>query len=118
MKNVLLVLFAMVLSSKSLAEGYSPDKLSIKVAEAYCQSLVQMTKPQVDASQILANVNANIKGGSAEGKKVIYVSYKYNTPGAGYACAFFDYTRGRLQLAEFGEVWPDGNKNTIVNRLY
>lgn len=120
MKIILVITLALVVMSFDLAgaNGYTPDKLSIKMAEANCQNLVFMTKPQTDANQLLVNVTAKIHGKAVNNKKVIIVSFKYNIQGSGYACAFFDYTKGRLQLAEFGEFGPGENKSTTTNLLY
>ena len=118
MRKIIFVFCLLLVPGYCFAVEFTPDKQSTKVAEAHCQSLVYMTKTQTDASQILANVHATVKSGSSKGKKLIFVTYKYNVNGAMYFCAFVDYTRGRLQLAEFGEIWPDGNKNTIVKKLY
>lgn len=118
MQSITIILLLALSFSAHSAGVYTPDKLSTKVAESYCQSLILMSKPSTDAAQILANVHAKIKGGSADGKKQILVVFRYSTPGAGFVCAFTDYTRGRLQLAEFGEIWPDGEKNTKAVRLY
>lgn len=117
---LILIVLILLIASFDLASAneYAPDKLSIKMAEANCQELVFMTKTQTDANQLLINVSAKIHGRSVNNKKVIIASFKYNIEGSGYACAFFDYTKGRLQLAEFGELWPGDNKNTIVKLLY
>lgn len=118
MKSITVILLLVLSFSAQSADVYTPDKLSTKVAEAHCSSLVLMSKPSTDAAQILVNVQADIIGGSADGRKIVSVVYLYNTPGAAFGCVFFDYTRGRLQLAEFGEFWPDGEKNTKAVRLY
>ena len=118
MKTFLICCMLILLPVIVHADEYNPDKRSSSRAAVYCMDLIIMTKTPSEAGGLLLEVRAKIHTRSKDGKKVIIASYNYNTKGAGYACAFLDYTDGHLQLLEFGELWPAGNKNTIVNPLY
>lgn len=97
---------------------YEPGKMIEKRADLACQSLAQISLGREENASITLHTKPQTIGTSHDGKKVIAVSYPYRSDGVRFACVFYDYTDGQLQLIEFGHVGKNGEKITKVNLLY
>jgi len=105
----------------SLAEEqyrYEPGKLVEKKADLYCQSLASISLGIQEMVSISVHTKPKFIGTAHNGKKVIAVSYPYRSDGIKFACVFYDYTNGQLQLLEFGHAGPKVDDITKVKLLY
>ena len=97
---------------------YEPGKLVEQKAELYCQSLANMSLGMQETVSISVHTKPKFVGTSHNGKKVIAVSYPYRRDGITFACIFYDYTNGLLQLLEFGHAGKNVDDITKVKLLY
>lgn len=97
---------------------YEPGKLVELRAKQYCQTLAGMSLGRQAIVSISVHTKPTIVGTSHKGKKAIAVYYPYRTDGVMFACVFYDYTDGQLQLIEFGHVGKETDDVTKINLLY
>lgn len=123
MKRLLKLSFAVFLglsqiSSAEEAYSYEPGKMIESKADLHCQSLASMSLSMQDVLAISVHTKPKIIGSGHNGKKIVAVSYPYRRDGISFACVFYDYTNGQLQLIEFGHVGRGEEVVTKVNPLY
>ena len=115
------VLFLLLCPQLSLSADqyrYEPSKMVESQAVLHCQSLASISLGRQEALAIAVRTKPKVIGTSHKGKKVVVVSYPYRQDKISFACIFYDYTDGQLQLIEFGHVGPNVDDITKVKLLY